>query len=119
MLEPVQGTDQDDYFAGYPHDATVVEGGLGDDYLYGGSGNNVLNGGGGANYLEAGAGDDTLAGGHGDDRLHGGEGDDVYVWNRGDGYDRIFDDQGANVLKLGEKIRPCREIGRASCRERV
>ena len=28
------------------------------------------------------------------------------MWNRGDGYDRISDGQGANVLKLGEGIRP-------------
>ena len=38
-----------------------------------------------------GDGDDILYGGAGDDILEGGHGDDTYVFNIGDGHDRIFD----------------------------
>ena len=76
---------------------------------------------------------DTLVGLKGDDVLMGGAGDDTYVWNPGDGNDRIVDQQGDNVLRFGEGIAPddvrverdenhlylTVQIGRASCRERV
>ena len=42
----------------------------------------------------------------GDDVLMGGAGDDTYVWNPGDGNDRIVDQQGDNVLRFGEGIAP-------------
>ena len=49
---------------------------------------------------------DTLIGLKGDDVLMGGAGDDTYVWNVGDGNDRIVDRQGDNVLRFGEGIVP-------------
>ena len=36
-------------------------------------------------------GRDILGGGKGNDELHGTKGDDAYIFNRGDGFDRIFD----------------------------
>ena len=47
---------------------------------------------------------DTLIGYTGDDILRGGAGDDTYVWNLGDGHDRISDGKGANVLILGNDV---------------
>lgn len=53
--------------------------------------NNVLTGNGGANTLDGGAGDDLLSGGLGNDMLKGGTGNDTYLFNRGDGQDKISD----------------------------
>ena len=36
--------------------------------------------------------------------MHGGEGDDVYVWNRGDGLDEIWEDAGSDTIRFGEGI---------------
>ena len=54
--------------------------GGGDDRLDGGSGDDVLYGG---------QGSDTLQGSGGDDVLHGGPGADVFIFDPGDGADRI------------------------------
>ena len=43
-------------------------------------------------YLAGTSGDDVLSGGDGHDTVEGGAGDDVYLFNRGDGADVIFDD---------------------------
>lgn len=72
------GDGEDDLFGGAGQDAFV--GGEGIDYLFGGSGHDSL---------EGGNGNDVLAGGSGDDLLKGGRGNDVYIFNRGDGHDRI------------------------------
>mgnify|MGYP000004666711 FL=1 len=68
-------------------------------------------------YIDVGAGDDlvtgtvssdVIVGGAGSDVLNGGAGDDVYVFDRGDGRDRIVDlDYSANNdrLQLGSTIR--------------
>jgi Ca2+-binding RTX toxin-like protein len=47
---------------------------------------------------------DTLIGNKGNDELRGGRGDDSYVWNIGDGNDRIIDSEGKNVLVFGDDI---------------
>jgi Ca2+-binding RTX toxin-like protein len=52
-------------------------------WLVGLAGNDVLNGG---------TGGDTLTGGTGTDTLKGRAGDDIYVFNRGDGTDTVYDD---------------------------
>jgi|GEM_PF-2436836 len=46
--------------------------------------------------------DETLEGGLGDDVLLGGEGDDRYIYTRGDGNDRIYDEEyrGSSYLEL-------------------
>ena len=97
----------------------IVSGNIGDDTIYGGNGNDTINGDTGndilyGNYgedtLKGGDGDDTLfgdyeytnynytqgfkdtlEGGKGNDTLKGGSGDDVYIFNRGDGSDTIYD----------------------------
>ncbi|AEG93875.1 Conserved hypothetical protein [Ramlibacter tataouinensis TTB310] len=43
-------------------------------------------------------GDDVLEGGTGADTLYGGLGDDLYVWNTGDGNDRIVDPDGGRLV---------------------
>lgn len=57
---------------------------FGVDSLYGGAGNDLL---------IAGTGNDYLEGGKGDDILVGGKGLDTYVWNTGDGNDRIIEER--------------------------
>lgn len=82
-------------------------GGAGDDtiaayapsHLHGDAGNDhlravdfnqsVLDGGDGLDWLEGSGADDVLLGGRGDDTLMGGAGRDRYVYNVGDGQDRI------------------------------
>ena len=56
-----------------------------------------------------GAGDDVLNGGAGEDNLDGGAGNDVYLFNRGDGADWIYDqglDSDVDTLRFGEGIAP-------------
>lgn len=90
-----------------------------DEFLRGGNGNDSLNGSGGNDTLDAGAGNDTLIGGTGDDFIIGGSGADIYVYNRGDGNDRVVNGSydpvnkilGTNgliddVLRFGNDIRP-------------
>ncbi|MFH0783573.1 MAG: calcium-binding protein, partial [Pseudomonadota bacterium] len=64
-----------------------IPGYLGVDSLYGGDGNDMLIG------LD---GNDYLVGGKGDDILVGGKGLDTYVWNPGDGNDRIIEEREAD-----------------------
>ena len=91
----------------------IISGGAGDDTLLGEEGNDTLNGDAGNDFLQGGAGDDILNGGAGDDLLAGGvyngwagnfngAGNDTYLFGRGDGQDRIFDDDATagNLDKL-------------------
>lgn len=80
----------------------VLDGGAGRDRLVGDSGNDVLNGNDGRDRLDGGAGNDVLAGGRGRDVLDGGLGDDIFIFNEGDGFDRIqnFDLLGDDVLQI-------------------
>jgi len=80
----------------------ILEGGEGRDRLRGDSTNDVLNGNGGRDRLFGGDGDDILAGGQGRDVLDGGFGDDTFIFNEGDGFDRIrnFDLLGDDTLQL-------------------
>ena len=64
----------------------------------------IIHAGGGDDRVNAGHGNDTIIGGRGNDTLHGGEGDDVYVWNRGDGLDEIWEDAGSDTIRFGEGI---------------
>ena len=52
--------------------------------------NNII-GSDGADTINGGKGNDTIAGGKGNDKLYGGSGADVFVWNKGDGKDKILD----------------------------
>lgn len=60
--------------------ADTIKGRLKDDVINGGAGNDTLKGG---------AGDDVLTGGVGNDRLKGGAGADSFVFDFGDGADKI------------------------------
>jgi Ca2+-binding RTX toxin-like protein len=69
-----------------------------EDHLYGLAGNDVVN---------AGAGADSIVGGLGADTLTGGDGNDVYVFNRGDGRDTIYDSDSLdaiNTLRFGAGV---------------
>lgn len=102
----MQGGDGDDLITSADTGDTVsggaggdnLDGLAGDDILFGGSGrdtlegdggNDLLQGGSGADSLFGDAGDDTIQGGSGNDDLAEGFGDDLYIYNRGDGFDRI------------------------------
>ena len=69
------------------------------DTIYGNGGNDIIAGG---------LGNDTLIGGKGNDRLEGSHGNDTYVWNLGDGFDTIYDDDSvinnSDTIKFGEGI---------------
>ncbi|RUM44168.1 MAG: hypothetical protein DSY46_06295, partial [Hydrogenimonas sp.] len=112
----------DDTFLARAGDDTVnalagddyVDGGAGNDTLEGGAGNDRLLGDSDGDYHD-GSYSDTLIGGQGDDILQGGAGNDTYIFNRGDGYDTIYDydryqgnysfyNAGNDTLKFGEGI---------------
>jgi len=82
----------------------TIVGGAGADRLYGEGGNDVLKAGAGADYVEGGRGDDVLFGGVGDDVLAGGPGYDTYLWNSGDGRDRIVDTREADGSMRGRIV---------------
>ncbi len=80
-----------------------------DEVLWGTSGNDLMSGFGGVDQLYGGAGSDVLNGGAGEDNLEGGAGDDVYLFNRGDGTDWIYDqglDTDVDTLRFGTGISP-------------
>jgi VCBS repeat-containing protein len=66
-----------------------------------GTGNIDATGNAGDNSLTGNSGANTLAGGAGNDVLAGGAGNDTYVFQRGDGADRIIDAEGSDVLRIG------------------
>ena len=71
------------------------------DEMYGKEGKDTLLGRGGDDTLFGGAGDDELGGGAGYDTLTGGAGADTFVYNSGDGHDRITDfDDGEDRIDL-------------------
>ncbi len=85
----------------------VVNGLDGNDNLHGTREDDQLFGDAGDDYLGGEAGDDMLVGGTGNDRLYGGTGSDEYIFNLGDGHDRVSDAaQGntaadVNLVKIG------------------
>jgi Ca2+-binding RTX toxin-like protein len=90
------GENDDKLFGDYRNPIEAPEGFRGNDYLDGGAGNDTLNGN---------EGDDLLIGGTGTDILAGGLGRDVYILNKGDGKDTIYDSKSeGNVLRLGAGI---------------
>ncbi|WP_456400303.1 calcium-binding protein [Persephonella sp.] len=80
----------------------------GDDSLQGSYDNDTIYGDAGNDYINGGLGDDVLIGGKGNDYLEGGEGNDTYVFNLGDGNDRIYDydrsDTDTNTIRMGTGI---------------
>lgn len=130
--DKVKGTELGDtIYAGSGNDYVKAEGGddfvsggSGNDFLIGDEGNDVLIGGEGDDRLEGGEGDDKLYGNRGNDSLSGGSGDDLfiggigddesndhygddtYVYNLGDGHDKITDIKGTDTLIFGSGIKP-------------
>ena len=96
--QDITGTDNNDTLTGGNFDDTLT-GNDGDDIIDGGAGNDTLRGN---------SGNDMLIGGKGNDRLEGSYGDDTYIWNLGDGFDTIYDDNRGNTdndtIKFGEGI---------------
>ena len=81
-----------------------IYGGAGDDLLNGNNGNDELYGEAGNDTLNGGTGDDLLVGGTGNDNLNGGSGDDTYLFDIGDGQDRITESGGNDRILFGEGI---------------
>ena len=71
----------------------LVQGtGRSDGEMFGTFADDRMNGFGGSESLSSGAGNDQLEGGAGNDFLQGGDGEDTYIFQLGDGFDRIEDD---------------------------
>ena len=76
-------------------------GGLGKDKVFGGRGDDSLSGDEGADYLSGGRGDDMITGGADNDLLAGGLGADTFIFNLGDGHDKILRfQQGQDTIDL-------------------
>ena len=100
----ISGTESGDTYYASDQSAIIFRGLGGNDFITGSIANDLLYGDAGNDTLEGNAGNDTLVGGTGNDRLEGGEGDDVYIFNKGDGEDRIFDANGlADEIRLGHE----------------
>ena len=92
------GTGNDQIGAG--SDSDLAWGGAGNDTLSGGAGNDTLRGDDGADLIFGAAGRDLLAGGTGNDTLYGGAGADTFLFEAGDGDDRVFAELGEDILRL-------------------
>lgn len=76
----------------------VLNGGAGDDFLLGQSGDDVMSGGDGVDTMFGGSGDDTADGDRGDDVAFLAEGDDQFIWDPGDGSDRVEGESGYDTM---------------------
>ncbi|MCK4502560.1 MAG: hypothetical protein KAU22_05955, partial [Desulfuromonadales bacterium] len=88
------GTGDDALIGGNDNDR--LEGGMGNDWLWGDDGSDSL-------YGDHGA--DILIGSHGNDSLYGGDGGDLYLFNRGDGQDKLHDKNIATLDGDGDIVR--------------
>ncbi len=77
------GSDGDNCLSGLSDVENILYGDAGNDELFGSGGN------------------DTLIGGRDDDALYGGCGDDVYIFNKGDGVDRVYEHGGNDTIRFG------------------
>jgi Ca2+-binding RTX toxin-like protein len=68
--------------------------------LDGGAGNDSLTGGLGNDSLIGGDGNDTVIGGNGEDQVDLGSGNDLFVWNPGNGNDKIEGQDGIDTLRF-------------------
>lgn len=75
--------------------------GADNDAAIGGEQADVLNAGAGNDVVLGMGGNDTISGGTGNDILLGGQGGDVYIYNSGDGFDLIFDQDGGSIVDDG------------------
>ena len=83
----------------------VLRGTASGEFLSVGSQYTLIDGDAGNDLLEGGNGDDTLIGGQGNDTLRGGHGDDLYIFNKGDGVDTVYDMNGlADEIRLNHQL---------------
>jgi len=93
------GADNDRLFGGNGND--TLSGGDGRDRVFGGRGDDVVGGGQGNDILKGNDGLDTLYGGIGNDVLFGGAQADTFLFDAGDGVDRIKDfDPTLDILRF-------------------
>ncbi|HOP39677.1 MAG TPA: calcium-binding protein, partial [Geobacteraceae bacterium] len=86
---PIVGTAGDDSLSAWAGENSTLQGLEGNDVLYGGDG------------------DDTFEGGPGNDTTNGGYGNDIYLFNRGDGQDTIYEYSGnLDAIRFGAGITP-------------
>ncbi|WP_299679243.1 fasciclin domain-containing protein [uncultured Roseobacter sp.] len=71
-------------------DNDLVDGNGGHDKIFLGRGDDVGVGGDGNDVISGGRGMDMITGGTGNDKLFGGRDADIFIFNTGDGHDRIF-----------------------------
>ncbi len=108
--EALFAADQKGKFKG-SDDNDLIVGSSGKDDLKGGHGNDTLIGGLGNDKLKGGQGNDILFGGAGKDDLKGDKGNDTYVFDLGDGHDKIDNNSKAfvtefDVIKYLERVTP-------------
>ncbi|MBQ3512401.1 MAG: calcium-binding protein [Lachnospiraceae bacterium] len=103
-LRIVYGTMNGDYMQGFDNNNITLYGGEGADTLNGTSAGDWLYGGNGDDRILGFAGKDILNGEAGNDYLEGGADNDTYIFNIGSGLDTINDNQGVNVIRLGEGL---------------
>jgi Ca2+-binding RTX toxin-like protein len=87
----INGSENGDHINGYGGD-DILSGLGGVDFIYGDDGNDSLDGGDGGDYLTGGSGDDLLQGGLGNDWLEGSSGADTYLFGKGGGQDKVYND---------------------------
>lgn len=103
----------------------LLNGGAGDDFLLGQSGNDVMFGGDGVDQMFGGSGDDTADGDRGNDVAFMGDGNDLFIWDPGDGSDRVEGEAGFDTMLFngsgaderfaasanGQRLRFTRDVG--------
>jgi hypothetical protein len=81
-------------------DMNEIRGTAGNDVFHGRDGNDVFFGGDGSDVLIGRNGNDSLRGGTGNDSLNGGAGEDIFIFDDGDGRDRVRDFSDEDTLDL-------------------
>ena len=105
QVRTITGSGDGDILSGHDDQDDILHGLDGNDTIYGRIGNDLLYGDAGNDTLIGNDGNDTLIGGQGNDTLRGGYGDDIYIFNKGDGVDRIYDMNGlADEVRLKHKL---------------
>ena len=93
------------------HDMTIT-GNKQKNVITGTSEKDSIDGGAGADKIYGGDGNDTIVGGTGNDSLSGGDGADVFIWNRGDGNDKILDYEDEDKIVInGDTVKDITKSG--------
>jgi Ca2+-binding RTX toxin-like protein len=86
--DDIEGKGGDDVLFGLGGN-DLLDGDLGRDTIYGGAGNDSIEGGAGNDVIYGGFGNDLISGDEGNDTMNGGAGRDTFVFDTGEGDDRI------------------------------